>query len=271
MRFSERYGYEKPPVVIRETLTPDIKNSIITFYDNLQVSLELQYGAFYDLSMHLWTEFFDKRKRDFKNGEEIIINFIESSEVTWYKKLNILEETIQYFYNSYDDVSFLKPSIYKLNNDFKRLNFAYRIIDGVVAEITSEQEIKAIETAIAENKFNIALHLNEALKKYSDKENPDYRNSIKESISAVEALNREITRENALNFKKMEKEGLKVPSVLLEAFKKLYGYTNDSKTGIRHSLMDSSGEYVPGAEEALYMLVTCSAFINYLNSKLKSK
>lgn len=114
MRFSERYGYEKPPVVIRETLTPDIKNSIITFYDNLQVSLELQYGAFYDLSMHLWTEFFDKRKRDFKNGEEIIINFIESSEVTWYKKLNILEETIQYFYNSYDDVSFLKPSIYKL-------------------------------------------------------------------------------------------------------------------------------------------------------------
>ena len=166
MRFSERYGYEKPPVVIRETLTPDIKNSIITFYDNLQVSLELQYGAFYDLSMHLWTEFFDKRKRDFKNGEEIIINFIESSEVTWYKKLNILEETIQYFYNSYDDESFLKPSIYKLNNDFKRLNFAYRIIDGVVAEITSEQEIKAIETAIAENKFNIALHLNEALKKY---------------------------------------------------------------------------------------------------------
>ena len=97
MRFSERYGYEKPPVVIRETLTPDIKNSIITFYDNLQVSLELQYGAFYDLSMHLWTDFFDKRKRDFKNGEEIIINFIESNEVAWYKKNQEIKEEIQLF------------------------------------------------------------------------------------------------------------------------------------------------------------------------------
>ena len=37
--------------------------------------------------------------------------------------------------------------------------------------------------------------------------------------------------------------------------------------GIRHALMDDTAEYVPGAEEALFMLVSCSAFINYLNSK----
>ena len=37
--------------------------------------------------------------------------------------------------------------------------------------------------------------------------------------------------------------------------------------GIRYALMDDIAEYVPGAEEALFMLVSCSAFINYLNSK----
>ena len=67
----------------------------------------------------------------------------------------------------------------------------------------------------------------------------------------------------------MEDKGLKIPSVLRSAFEKLYGYTNDKKTGIRHSLMGEMGEYVPDADEALYMLIICSAFINYLKSKLK--
>ena len=51
------------------------------------------------------------------------------------------------------------------------------------------------------------------------------------------------------------------------AFDKLYAYTNQPDVGIRHALMDSSGTYVPKAEEALFMLVSCSAFINYLNKK----
>lgn len=41
------------------------------------------------------------------------------------------------------------------------------------------------------------------------------------------------------------------------------------QTGVRYSLMDMTAEYVFGADEALFMLITCSAFINYLNSKLK--
>ena len=49
-----------------------------------------------------------------------------------------------------------------------------------------------------------------------------------------------------------------------EAFQKMYGYTNDAG-GIRHSLMD--GKLVPDFNDAKYMLVLCSAFINYLTSK----
>jgi hypothetical protein len=49
-------------------------------------------------------------------------------------------------------------------------------------------------------------------------------------------------------------------AVLKEAFQKLYGYTNDAQ-GIRHALMD---EPTLDIEDAKFMLVSCSAFVNYL-------
>lgn len=50
---------------------------------------------------------------------------------------------------------------------------------------------------------------------------------------------------------------------LEEAFSHLYGYTS-SADGIRHSLMD---EHKLSFEDAKFMLVSCSAFINYLITK----
>ncbi len=47
------------------------------------------------------------------------------------------------------------------------------------------------------------------------------------------------------------------------AFDKLYGYTSD-EDGIRHCLMDESNL---DFEDAKFMLVSCSAFINYLKEK----
>ena len=56
---------------------------------------------------------------------------------------------------------------------------------------------------------NIQIHLNAALEKYAQRPIGDYRNSIKESISAVEALCREKTGENTLGkaLNKLEKGG----------------------------------------------------------------
>ena len=71
----------------------------------------------------------------------------------------------------------------------------------------------------------------------------------------------------ALN--KLEREGLFLHSLLKSAFDKLYAYTNQEDTGIRHALMDDEENYTPTAEEALFMLVSCSAFINYLSRKVK--
>jgi len=65
--------------------------------------------------------------------------------------------------------------------------------------------------------------------------------------------------------KRIEKEGkIELHGALKQAFSRLYAYTSDEK-GIRHALLD---EPALDFEDARFMLVSCSAFINYL--KLKS-
>ena len=72
----------------------------------------------------------------------------------------------------------------------------------------------------------------------------------------------------ALN--KLENNSVIIPKLLKLAFEKLYAYTNQPDTGIRHALMDDESTYTPTADEALFMLVSCCSFINYLNKKIKA-
>lgn len=272
--FSERYGYTKPSdVIIRERITPEIKNAILTCYDILKERLNSVDCLFIYLNLdeYIWTNFLNMRKSEWTIYTDIISKYIKNEQNEWFKKLDLIEICIKYLYlksEKYSRISILADIfVGELNRNFRRLNFAYRIVNKEIVEITSEEEIKEIETALSTSKDNIKIHLNNALELYSKRPDADYRNSIKESISVVEAISRNITGENVLNFKKMEEKGVIVPTVLRKAFECLYGYTNDKTTGIRHALMDDTN--APQAEEALFMLVSCSAFINYLNKKIK--
>jgi hypothetical protein len=114
----------------------------------------------------------------------------------------------------------------------------------------------------------VSTHVEAALKLLSDKKAPDYRNSMKESISAVEALckiiakNDKATLAPALDAVTAK---LQLHPKLQEGFKALYGYTNDTH-GIRHALKD---DREPEVEDAKFMLVSCSAFVNYLIEKAR--
>ena len=53
-----------------------------------------------------------------------------------------------------------------------------------------------LQEALQDGQFvGVSKHLKRALELYTDREAPDYRNSIKESISAVESMVRTITSE----------------------------------------------------------------------------
>ncbi len=147
---------------------------------------------------------------------------------------------------------------------------AYRFVGGEITEVTSKEEISAIEEAINSPIAVVNTHLQNALSLFSDRQSPDYRNSIKESISAVEAIckqianNQDTTLGQALNT--IEREGrISLHPKLKEAFSNLYHYTSDAD-GIRHSLKDEKINVA--SEEAKFMLVACSAFVNYLVSKM---
>ncbi len=157
------------------------------------------------------------------------------------------------------------------NNFLERESSAYRFVGKIISPITNEVEIKAIEragTRDSESLGPVNTHIETALKLLSDRSNPDYRNSMKESISAVEALckfiagNDKATLGPALDAVTAK---TKLHPKLQEAFKALYGYTNDTH-GIRHALKDDSQ---PNAGDARFMLVSCSAFVNYLVDKAR--
>ena len=94
-------------------------------------------------------------------------------------------------------------------------------------------------------------------------------NSIADSIHAVESVARIIdpnsnkTLGPALS--SLEKAGVLKHPALKEAFKKLYGYTNDEQ-GIRHALLDRDSPDV-GLDEAMFMFGACASFADYLVSK----
>jgi hypothetical protein len=150
----------------------------------------------------------------------------------------------------------------------------YRFVDDKLAPITNPEEIKSIEDAIKAGQRLAGVeaasnHLEKALDLLADREKPDFKNSIKESISAVEALCRKLVGENKTlgdALKAVQASGtVKIHPALVEGFKRVYGYTSDA-AGIRHGegIGDTSDT---DAEDARFMLVSCSAFVNYLISK----
>jgi len=156
------------------------------------------------------------------------------------------------------------------NEVFEKEGSGYRFVGEIISPITSGDEIEAIEQAmgLAGSLQPVSTHLHTALSHLSDRESPDYRNSIKESISAVETLSKIVAKTPKATLtdalKAIQRDGeFKLHGALSEAFKKLYSWTSDDQ-GIRHSLMDEPNlEF----EDAMFMLVSCSAFTNYLVAK----
>lgn len=263
--FSERYGYIKPKdALVIKCMPEEIVNALCNCVYYLQHDSNVDFNSINNIC---WIQFLNRKQDDYTIYHNCITDFIDDEDNEWHQKLSLVDFIIHVVSVFYGNA--LSRLVTNINSEFERLNYGYRIINNLVTPITSKEEINSIEEAISSVKDNIKEHLNSALKHLADKEKPDYRNSIKESISAVGALCREMTGENDLGkaLYVLEKKQEKLHPQLKVAFDNLYKYVNEKQSGIRHELMDESGTYVPTYYEAKYMLVTCSAFINYLNGK----
>ena len=170
------------------------------------------------------------------------------------------------YYNEYD--GYLEISLFEYVNDiFEREYIGYRFIDEIIVPISDKYEVETIDKAVQNRYKPVREHISKANVLISDRENPDYENSIKESISAVEAICSIVTESKGKDatlgkmLKKLKDNSVNIHPALEAAFSSLYGYTSDA-SGIRHAKFLEQGKTT--FEEAKFMLVACSAFVNYI-------
>lgn len=269
MKFSERIGILKAKETIQlDYIDDDLRNGLwnsfqIYYLDNInrQFICETYY---YDFFKNLWHNFF-----------KLPLDTLDDFKVT--VKAQIREWFFNWeWFEVYDFIEFVSKTDSPTDN-IEFINFCngilekeisgYRFINGLIVPITSESEVSEIDSAISNtgnsSLIGVKTHLETALRKLADRNTPDYRNSIKESISAVESIAKVISNNNrdslggALN---KIKGKINLHPSLERGFKQIYGYTSDSD-GIRHALTEES---TCDFEDAKYILVSSSAFINYL-------
>lgn len=275
LRFSQRIGKKPVKVNIQiDSMDNDLK---VGLWNILYKYILGKYDSSGFLDMQLvesvWTEFLRREVQEFIG--------VYPPEITRIIKNAIYEGDYLEIYDLIDYISQVDNSVFKMKNFFicgceivlERELSGYRFINGLLTPIIDELEIQSITNAIdSTDDLNISgakVHLRSALELLSDRIKPDHRNSIKESISAVESVCQFLTGdENAslgkalstLNGKKT------MHTSLLDGYKKIYGYTGNAD-GIRHGMLDESNLTLT---DSTYMLVSCSAFINYLIQKSSS-
>ena len=278
MKFSEREGITKARGEIQlDNMDTALKNRLWNALDLYYWKIFRDSGDYYDLTKNFEDiyPFLTKLYHfHFKIPVDTIPELWEDAidqmrkyyfKFKWYEVYDFIEYTA----NNYKDKELNRRFMKACDKILEREMSAYRFVDKKISKITLKIEIETIEEAIESPFKNVNNHLENALKLMSDRKKPDYRNSIKESISAIEAICRLIIGKESTTLGKAldiieRKKIVDLSPALKQAFDKLYGYTC-STDGIRHAFSDK--EIKTDFEEAKFMLVSCSAFVNYLKIK----
>lgn len=271
--FSEMYGYKEPKMLQHESVSVELRNRIWNLFyqseikdgglSSKRISLALIGGQTIEEKiidrMGLLINCDDRSLTAEKQLKEYVLR-----NAQWYVVYDFIE-----IHLSYLDEEERKIRINQYNVILEQEKAGYRIVSGEIAPITNRTEIATIEQSSNTAFQSVNQHIQKALNLYADIKAPDYENSIKESISAVEAMCCIITGISGANatlgkaLKKLKDCGVHIHPAMENAFLSLYGYTSD-EDGIRHGGIDFKSA---PAEDAKYMLISCSAFVNYLIEK----
>lgn len=127
-------------------------------------------------------------------------------EFTWHKVYSFLEflaPLLEHFLSFIDFID-------ECNSIFERENSAYRFVNGLITPITSELEISSIKKVLDETD-EAAVHIESALILLSNREKNQARESIAQSISAVEAIAKKVVGKNAATLRGCSPEPTKFP------------------------------------------------------------
>ncbi|WP_282827162.1 AbiJ-NTD4 domain-containing protein [Gulosibacter sediminis] len=268
--FSARHGYKEVRYVVQRESLDDATRLELW---NLLAVLPGEFDKLYrDPTVHgileaIWLWYFNKA-RDEMPYDTIVWKMIKDAILTrdWNEVLDLLEAFMKHWdRRQTSDTAGLKNAFLEaLNARFESELVGYRFVGLEITPVDSSAESEAISSAMTDvDEIAGARHaLDRAVELLADRQTPDYPNSIKESISAVEAVVKKVTGEGTLGagLGNLEGAGLTIHPALKSAWVKMYGWTSDDD-GIRHGGID-----VADADQVLakYVLVTSSAFVSYL-------
>jgi len=273
MRFSERYGHVPPALGLQVSdMDAPLRNSLWSVFSKALPRLMIDdhlcgNDRLYRIAQALW---FDHLKLPLDSIPEYSNDTYDAirtyfMKCPWYAAYDFVEFLLQ------DCSDLMLPDMSdRLNAVLERERAAYRVVAGVVTPIVEEIEIAAVadavEAADGSALAGVRVHLETAVKLLSDRQQPDYRNSVKESISAVESLCRRLCGDEKASLggalKSIGKSSaIDLHGSLQKGFEAIYGYASD-KEGIRHALLNAQSPV--GFAEAKYMAVACSAFVSFL-------
>lgn len=297
MTFSQRYGYTKVRDVVQiDQLDSGTRNALWDCAFDFFSHWANPHTSHCTVYADIWTDVYEQPQESCPNdaGEAV---FGETESVAavafksfyrnqflkgvWYRCFDILgvllddsnierwEKQICPYYGEvmweqyHKSVNELRG---RVNDVLKSKSVGWRFVKGEFVKSISDTEIKTIEIASSQTACSVQEHIEKALHYLSDRRKPDYANTIKEAISAVESQCRIMLNDPAPTLGKalkvLKNSAPNLHPALLDAFDKLYGYTNDGNN-LRHGTIDPANvDY----ELAQFMLVACSAFVNYLNS-----
>ncbi|MGA3343117.1 MAG: hypothetical protein ABSD11_21650 [Methylocella sp.] len=264
--FSDRHGFTQPKQIQINDLDIETRNSLWNVCSDFWFtprSGTLISDNMYSVARSLYKDFYKVPVNALPSGT---FSFVEAQLGTfqtapWYHVLNLVEFLHAQFQNEASQQRFRN----EINGVLEREKSGYRFIAGRLAHITADIEMWELEQAAKHiDRFApVTAHVMSALDLYSKKPNPDYRNSIKESISAVEAAAKIITGQPTATLDgaiRIIEHKHSMHGAFRKGITQLYGYTSD-EGGIRHSLTEATDI---DEADALYMLVSRSAFANYL-------
>lgn len=278
MNFSTRYGFAEKKSLQLTSMDDDLRHSLWNKLDELFNEIYNFHNKYLDCTSNtlkyalkiFWCDFF---KQSIYLIEQVTylnqrVEMIRNKyyNLSWYEIYSFLEFIARFLNNirNKEKLKFVEACNYVL----ERENSAYRFVGDLVAPITSEIEIKSIEKNLM-GEDEAAKHINSALTMLANKQNDQSRESVAQSMLAVEAIAKKITGDKNATLSSLCQRLKILPNhpQARQALFNLYNYTS-SKEGIRHALTDESQPVT--REWARFMLVTSSAFVNLIKLDMGS-
>jgi hypothetical protein len=264
--FSDRAGITDPIPVQLDSMSEELRNGLWNVL--LAGFRHLGESSHWKTVRYIWGEFFrlplDEIPSDYGTRMDALKQ--RFFEMPWYDVYNLLQFMARNEEEMWGRRSFdLRSAV---NEVLRKERSGYRFIGDELVPISDPEEIQSIRDSVGlateTGLTGARRHLEAAIELLAKRPEPDYRNCIKESVSAVESLVRHITGKDTFSRAIAELDSeIGFHGSFRSALNKLYGYSSD-EDGIRHAILE---EKDVGFDEAKFMLVICSALVNFIISK----